>query len=177
MEETELKLNLLPYHFSNENFNSLQILLGAKRYFIDEKDKQLWIPDQPYRKGSWGSVGGQPFKAGNDRMSYGSDKNILGTDLDPIFQTQQVDLKQYKLDVPDGEYELTLYFSELLGGVEKEVLAYNLDHKKNREEKEQRVFSLKVNEVLFLENFNISAEYGVPSESAWILFLYWVSRF
>jgi len=160
MEETELKFNLLPYHFSNENFNSLQILLGAKRYFIDEKEKQLWIPDQPYRKGSWGYVGGQPFKAANDRMSYGADRNILETELDPIFQTQQVDLKQYKMDVPDGEYELTLYFAELLGGAEKEALAYNLDPKKMKEEQEQRVFSLKVNEVLFLENFNISAEYG-----------------
>lgn len=161
MEKRELKFKLLPDHFSNENFNSLQILLGAKRYFIDEKEKQLWIPDQPYRKGAWGSVGGQPFKAANDRMSYGSDRNILETELDPIFQTQQVDLKQYKMDVPDGEYELTLYFAELLGGLEKEALAYNLDHKKMKEEKEQRVFSLKINEVLLLENFNISAEYGV----------------
>jgi beta-galactosidase len=41
-------------------FAQLNILLGAKRYFTDEENKVLWIPDQPYHTGSWGSVGGSP---------------------------------------------------------------------------------------------------------------------
>lgn len=161
-DQLSLKFNLLPYRFSDVkgDFKTFQVLLGAKRYVIDAQEQQLWIPDQAYRKGSWGHISGKPFKAANDRMFYGSDKNILGSDLDPVYQTQQVDLKQYKLDVPDGDYELSLYFAELLGGAEKEALAYNLGSKQEKDKEEQRIFNLKVNGALFLENFNIAEEYG-----------------
>lgn len=165
LDQADIKFTLLPYRYTNDgaDFKTLNILLGSKRYVIDEHLQELWIPDQPYRKGSWGHIGGEPFKAANDRMSYGSDRNILGTDLDPLYQTQQINLSQYKLDVPDGEYELSLFFAELLGGSDKEALAYNLGSKEEKEKKEQRVFSLKVNGALFLDNFNIAAEYGVTT--------------
>jgi beta-galactosidase len=161
-DEMDVSFKLLPFRFDGQQdtFDGLHVLLGAKRYFIDEQDKQLWIPDQPYRKGSWGAVGGEIFKGTNNRMLYGSDKNIRGTDNDPVYQTQLVNLKQYKMDVPDGDYELTLFFSELVGGADKETLAYNLDNTQVKEKDEQRVFDVKVNGALFLAQFNISAEYG-----------------
>jgi len=161
-DEMDVSFKLLPFRFDAQSntFIDLNVLLGAKRYYIDAQDRQLWIPDQPYKKGSWGAVGGEAFKGTNNRMLYGSDKNILGTDKDPVYQTQLVDLKQYKMDVTDGDYELTLFFSELVGGADKEALAYNLDNNHVKEKEEQRVFDLKINGMLCLDKFNIAAEYG-----------------
>ena len=137
------------------------VLLGAKRMFIDEKDKILWIPDKIYVQGSWGSVGGEPYQGTNNRITYGSDKNIMQTDQDPIYQTQQVGITLYKLDVPKGKYKLTLHFAELLGGPSKEALAYNLDNNhKSEDQNVDRVFDVRINGQMYLKNFNISKEYG-----------------
>jgi beta-galactosidase len=160
-DAAEIRFHLLPYQMTqNTDFTSLRVLLGAERYFIDEQEQTLWIPDQAYRKGSWGYIGGVPFKGTNNRISYGSDKNILGTGHDPIYQTQQVGLSAYKMDVPDGSYELTLFFSELMGGPDKEALAYNLDNNHQKEIQEQRIFNIKVNGKPFLNNLNLGEDYG-----------------
>ncbi|WP_182952891.1 glycoside hydrolase family 2 TIM barrel-domain containing protein [Pedobacter gandavensis] len=160
-DQADIDFRLLPYIFSDKHsFNALHILLGAERYFIEAEQSVLWTPDQPYRKGSWGYIGGSAFQSGNNRMSYGSDKNILGTPSDPIYQTQQVGLTAYKMDVPDGYYELNLYFSELVGGPQKEALAYNLDNSEVKENAGQRIFSVHVNGAEFLKDFNIAEEYG-----------------
>lgn len=161
-DEMTVMFNLLPAKTNSQHpITSLNILVGGNRYYIDEQLKQLWIPDQAYKKGSWGYVGGEPFKGNNNRISYGSDKNIYGTFNDPIYQTQHVDIKQYKLDVPDGDYELTLLFSELVGGETKEALVYNLDNNHSKEQgAEERIFNVDVNGTSFLRNFNIAAEYG-----------------
>lgn len=147
----------IDFHLFSTDFN---ILLGAKRFYIDEKQQQLWLPDQPYKKGSWGYIGGEAFTGTNNRMSYGSDKNILQTDDDPVYQTQQVGIEAFKFDVPDGEYELSLYFAELIGGVTKEALAYNLDNNHQQEQVEQRIFTVSINGHPFLEKLNLAADYG-----------------
>jgi beta-galactosidase len=109
------------------------VLLGSGRYFVDEKG-DLWQPDQLYRKGAWGSVDGKKFKLeNNNRLPYGTDKNIIGTNDDPVYQTQQTGIHQYRLDVPAGRYELTLHFAELLGGKVR-VPPYNL----NVEERDEK---------------------------------------
>jgi beta-galactosidase len=156
---------LTPYSLKDERvpFRQLNILLGANRYFIDEKRKQVWQPDQPYRKNSWGSVGGKIFKVtGNSRLPYGTDRNIEETDEDPIYQTQQQGIEQYKLDVPTGKYELTLHFAELQGGAVK-GLVYNLENTERSEDTATRVFSVFVNDIPVLENLNIARQYGVAT--------------
>ena len=161
VDVAEIDFTLLPNLFSEQpNFNTLHVLLGAERYFIEEKTHVLWSPDQAYHKGSWGYIGGTAFSSGNNRISYGSDKNILGTDEDPIYQTQRVGLTAYKMDVPDGYYELNLYFSELTGGEQKEALAYNLDNSEVKDQAEQRIFNLNFNGKTLLKDFNIQDEYG-----------------
>ncbi|QNK63981.1 hypothetical protein H7F33_05675 [Pedobacter sp. PAMC26386] len=62
--------------------------------------------------------------------------------------------------MPDGEYELSLYFSELIGGVAKESLAYNLDNNHQKETAGQRIFNVYINDEVFLENLNLTADYG-----------------
>lgn len=161
-DEMDIDFQLIPTTFANQRQNvDLNILLGAKRYYIDEHQKQLWIPGQAYKQGAWGVIGGEPYKGNNNRITYGSDKSIWTTDNDPIYQTQQVDIKQYKLDVPNGDYELTLLFAELVGGESKEALAYNLDNNHAKEQADgERIFNVKVNGILLLQNFNIAAQYG-----------------
>jgi beta-galactosidase len=140
--------------------------LGSKRYFIDDELQQTWIPNQIYQPGSWGSIGGKPFKmAGNSRLPYGTDKNIVGTNNDPIYQTQQIGIEQYRLDVPGGVYELTLHFAELQGAQMKS-LVYNLIQSNDLEKSEERIFHVYVNEVMVLENFNLAKQYGVAQAVA-----------
>jgi beta-galactosidase len=50
-------------------------------------------------------------------LPYGTDRNIVGTENDPIYQTQQTAIQQYRFDVPEGNYELALHFAELQGGI------------------------------------------------------------
>lgn len=147
---------------SGEAFRKMNILLGANRYFIDDQQKQ-WVPDQAYKKGSWGYVGGKLFRiSNNNRLPYGTDKNIIGTDNDPIYQTQQVGIEKYKLDVPKGEYELTLHFAELQGGAVKD-LPYNLTEADRIEPRGKRIFNVYVNAKLLLDNFDIAAQYGAAT--------------
>jgi len=144
----------------NIPFKNLNILSGSKRYYIDGNEQQLWIPDQQYKPGSWGWIGGEPYKGTNNRILYGSDKNILETNDDPIYQTQRVGIKQFKFDVPDGEYELTLHFAELVGGDTKEALAYNLDNNHKKEVGEKRIFEVSINNQPFIQKLNLAEDFG-----------------
>lgn len=108
-------------------FTELNVSLGDKRYFVDDKLQQVWLPEQPYTPGSWGYVGGELFKMENTgRVGYGSDKDIFGTLYDPLYETQRIGIEAFKADVPDGEYEVTLHFAELQAKATGEELAYNL---------------------------------------------------
>ena len=161
-DQADINFQLQPYRFADQSvpFKNMNVLLGSKRFYIDEQQHQLWMPDQPYRKGSWGWVGGEPYKGTNNRITYGSDKNILDTKDDPIYQTQQVGIQQFKMDVPDGEYDLSLYFAELVGGISKEALAYNLDNTHKKEIEENRIFSVAINGTAFLTNINLAKDFG-----------------
>ncbi|MFC4212397.1 glycoside hydrolase family 2 TIM barrel-domain containing protein [Pedobacter lithocola] len=160
-DQADINFQLQPFHFNDRiAFKDINILLGAKRFYIDNQEHEFWMPNQPYRGGSWGYIGGEPFKGTNNRISYGSDKNILGTENDPVYQTQQVGIKQFKFDVPDGEYDLSLHFAELVGGELKEALAYNLDNNHKKEVEEKRVFSVSINTVPFMQKVNLAQEFG-----------------
>jgi beta-galactosidase len=147
---------------NSSGFRQMNILLGANRYFTD-KDQQLWIPDQVYQPGSWGHTGGKIFKiAGNGRLPYGTDKNIAGTADDPVYQTQQMGIDKYTLDLPAAEYAITLHFAELLGGIVK-GLPYDLSGPDRIEPAGKRIFNVYVNGKLVLDSFNISAQYGTAT--------------
>jgi len=162
-DQLTVNYQLQPWKLKDEKlpFSQINILLGANRYYSDEQRKQTWIPDQPYRTGAWGYIGGKPFKIpGNGRLPYGTDKNIVGTDDDPLYQTQQVGINEYRLDLPPGDYEITLHFAELLGGTVK-GLPYNLSTEMRREDEVQRSFNISINNTRVLQNFDIARQHGV----------------
>jgi beta-galactosidase len=127
-------------------FNELNVSLGDTRYYSDNKLQQVWFPEQPYIQGSWGYIGGHIFSMkDNTLQKAGTSKNILGTEYDPIYATQRVGLDGFKLDVPDGKYQVTLLFAELLSNKEREALAYNLNNTTQKDEAIKRSFDVFIN--------------------------------
>ncbi|TDO22769.1 glycoside hydrolase family 2 TIM barrel-domain containing protein [Pedobacter duraquae] len=161
-DTTTVHVKLQPYELSSSvlPFREIAISSGDPRYVRDNK-RVVWFPDQPYRSGSYGFVGGTPFKMkDSNRQKFGTDKDILGTYNDPIYQTQDVGLESYKLDVPDGSYLLTLHFAELLGEASNSSLPYNLDANVRKEVKESRVFDVFMNGEPLLKNVDLSKKPG-----------------
>lgn len=128
-------------------FSELNISLGDSRMFFDEKTGQNWLPEQAYRPGSWGYVGGKQFvMANNSRVGFGSSRNILGTELDPIYQTQRTGIEGFIFDVSPGDYELTLHFAELISKNTSSEIAFNIDSRGGkRDEFKSRSFDVLVN--------------------------------
>ena len=152
----------LPFVQDDERlpFESLNVMLGSKRYF-EEKDKTvIWLPEKPYTPGSWGYSGGKNYvKRTRHGQQPASDLNILGTDIDPVFQTMRHGIEEFKLDVPDGEYTITLYFAELMSKTAK-VLVYNLGDDALADDIDERIFSVEINDVPVIRNLNVVKEVG-----------------
>ena len=136
-------------------------MLGSPRYFEDRTANVAWIPEQEYKPGSWGFVGGTSYrrKTGFGSM-LGSDIDILGTDMNPIFQTQRVGIKSFKADVPNGEYSVYLYWAELESDKEREALVYNLGADSEQTFAGNRSFGISMNGTTVLDDFNIARDYG-----------------
>lgn len=161
-----INFNLIAKNLDSKQvpFESVRISLGSKRYFLDDLTNEIWLPTQEFdsENNTWGTVGGTVFQMQNtSRQNYGTDQNIRQTYNDPIFQTAQVGLEAFKLSVPEGAYELTLHFAELISDTEKEVLAYNLDsHSEQENLNTERVFDVLVNGKVVLEKLDLAKDYG-----------------
>ena len=142
-------------------FTEINVMLGSPRYFEDRIANVAWIPEQEYKPGSWGFVGGTSYrrKTGFGSM-LGSDIDIHGTDMNPIFQTQRVGIKSFKADVPNGEYSVYLYWAELESDKEREALVYNLGADSEQTFAGNRSFGISMNGTTVLDDFNIARDYG-----------------
>lgn len=142
-------------------FSQMSVMMGSDRYFEDRTAEFCWIPEQEYKEGEWGYIGGDKVVT---KTRYGSlpasEVEILGTDQDPVFQTQRSDLSAFKADVPDGSYAIYLYFAELTSENKREALAYNLGNDAIAEDYQNRVFSIDINGLKVADKFNIAEEYG-----------------
>ena len=159
----QLVFNAVPFHLKNTAlpFSEVNILLGGNRYYIDATNKTNWVPAKPYSEGSFGYIGGTPYRMpGNTRLPYGTDKNILGTEDDPIYQTQLTGIRSFRLDVPPGRYELELHFAELVSA-QAPALVYNLGASPAVEPGMPRVFDVLINNAVFLHALDIAAEAGI----------------
>ena len=142
-------------------FTELNVMLGSPRYFEDRAANVAWIPEQEYKPGSWGFIGGTSYRrqTGFGTM-LGSDIDIHGTDMNPIFQTQRVGIKSFKADVPNGEYSVYLYWAELESDKEREALVYNLGADSEQTFAGNRSFGISMNGTTVLDDFNIARYYG-----------------
>ena len=161
-DQSTIDFILQPQAFLNSSA-SFNILLGSQRQFRDDKN-QIWLPSKAHEQSSWGHIGGEPFKIKNSsRQLYGSDKNIIGTQNDPIYQTQLVGIEGFELAAPKGKYEVTLHFAELMGNGIQSVLPYNLDSlvAEGKEIPPQRIFDVYLNSKQVIKALNLAAKYGI----------------
>lgn len=139
-----IDFNVIPADLKSKElpFSEIAVNAGSNCYFIDDlKNNYLWMPDKRYQKGSYGYTEGEPFVRDKVRGYLGCVDNIEGTVNEPVYQTQLLD-PRYRFDVPKGNYEVTLLFSDLNNG------------------NEDRIFDVAINENIVLKNLNLSAEYG-----------------
>jgi hypothetical protein len=69
----------------------------------EDRDSVLWSADQPYESGAWGYTGGSAAVSSQD---------VSGTDDDTLYQHYRVDPSEYRFDLENGDYRLTLHFAE-----------------------------------------------------------------
>ena len=160
----KIDFRLAPNQFSefDDDFDELNVLLGTKRIYEDRVNSMVWIPEQEYAQGSWGYIGGKPYRA---KTKFGSlpssELNIKGSQDDPIYQTQRVGINGFKLDVPNGKYSVTLHWTELESNIKHEKLAYDLGNDRVFEGFSSRIFNVILNGEYIEKNLNISEKYGV----------------
>lgn len=160
----DVDFRLAPNNFSEfkEDFYGLNVLLGSNRIYEDRIKSQVWIPEQEYVSGSWGYVGGEPYRP---KTKYGSlpssELDIIDSEDDPIYQTQRVGIDKFKLDVPDGKYVISLHWAELESNIQHEKLVYNLGDDKVSENVSDRIFNVIVNDNYVEKNFDITNQFGV----------------
>jgi len=143
----------------DESFTELSVLLGSTRSFTDPDSRVCWIPEKEYASGSWGYVGGEPALPRNWAGTLpASDVPLLGTELDPLYQTQRKGLSSFRADVPCGRYEVTLLWADLTQ--EKyEKLAYNLGSDAQHEDSDD-AFAVEINGKQIFESLDIRREAG-----------------
>ncbi len=150
-----------PSDCSFEGFSSLNVLLGTNRSFEDPVQGALWVPEQPYRAGSWGYVGGKVYRTLIRRGSVpASDAEILGTENDPIYQTRREGIEEFRADVPDGAYTISLHFAELNTLEPRPGPVYTLGNEALHRTPEPHVFDIEINGRKVADALDIASEYG-----------------
>ncbi|MDX9747896.1 MAG: glycoside hydrolase family 2 TIM barrel-domain containing protein [Paludibacter sp.] len=158
--KVDFKMIPVPLKCKKQDFTSINVMLGSKRYFEDKEMDVIWLPEQEYTHGNWGYTGGSAYvKPTRFGQQPASDVNVAGTDRDPVFQTMRRGIESFRLDVPDGEYTVSLYFAEIIS-VSPKVLVYNLGDDPLAEEKNERVFDVYINEQQVIHELNIAKEAG-----------------
>ncbi|MBD5267113.1 MAG: DUF4982 domain-containing protein [Bacteroides sp.] len=83
---------------------TLAINVGGNCSFESDHDGMLWLPDRRYEKGGWGYVGGK---------SKSTTAEIFNTLDGPLYQTSREGLSEYRIDVPNGRYEVELLMTDV----------------------------------------------------------------
>lgn len=155
--EDALKVEYRQVPSDLKSFTEMNVMLGTDRIFEDRVSGAVWIPEQEYTPGSWGYVGGTRFIDGENPRSFSS-LNIYGTDNVPVFQTQRVDIKGFKADVPDGQYYVYLYFTELFIKPDGTPIMYKIGETEIQET--ERVFDVSINGEVVLKDFDMKKQFG-----------------
>src|SRR5690606_39088308 len=82
---------------------------------------------------------------------------IGGTHNVPLYQTMRMGLKEFRFDVPEGNYEIELHFTE--PGERQTSILNDLGFDPNQT-KDNSVFDVYINGVQKLQDFNILEQYG-----------------
>jgi beta-galactosidase len=110
-DDAAINCKVIPYLINSSTFTEIAVNAGSHMYFWDKPNNTLWIPEQPYEKGKWGYIGGKVYNR-NPGKNQGIPNRINGTINHPLFQSMREGLSDFRFDVADGQYEITLLFTE-----------------------------------------------------------------
>jgi len=129
--DTETKTNYIIVHGATPAY--LQRVNAGGDAYRDVSGRQ-WDADKAYSSGSWGYVSGV--------IGFSNDP-IENTDDDELYQTNRNRNFSYKFDIPVGFYDITLCFAET-----------------SQSREGARVFDVKMEGTVVLDNYDIYAEAG-----------------
>ena len=92
-----------PVPLDAKKIDDIAINVGSHCYFQSAKTSVTWVADRAYTEGSWGYIGGKPST---------TQTKIECTEDGPLYQTMMDGIEGYRLDVPQGRYELELLFAD-----------------------------------------------------------------
>lgn len=116
-------------------FEQLGVNVGGQAQFAG-RDGLVWEGDQPYARGSFGHVGGEP-------EMFNKDLAIMNSPDTPLYFTYQLGIESYVIDVPDGDYQIDLLFAEPDAAPG------------------ERIFTVSVNGLIVEHQLDLSARFGL----------------
>ena len=119
-------------------YPGLNINFGATFNFTDQTNEIIWIPDLMLLEENQ-LVKGQTFRP--RERGIGSDRTIMNTVIDPIYQTHVSGSSKYRFKTNPGNYEITFHWAEVRQAA-------------------NRVFDVLVNGQNAFSNLNIEKEAG-----------------
>ena len=130
--------------YGNKNFE-VGINCGSNCNFTDDKSGFTWLADREYKPGGFGYIGGTYYKPNDYKIGFND--QVMGTRNVPLFQTLRLGADGYRFDVPSGEYEVELSFTEPKTDNQTIIPKVN-------------VSDILVNKKTVLSNWNIAQENG-----------------
>jgi beta-galactosidase len=103
VDRMTIRFDRVPADLAAAPFRELAVNVGSNAQYADD-DGTVWLPDQPYRKGGFGYVGGE-------RALMAREVIVTNSRRTPLLVTYRANIEGYRLDVPDGDYEVELQFA------------------------------------------------------------------
>ncbi len=158
--EITIDFKLIPSLLNSPKFTSIAVNVGSHQYFWDKISHTTWIPEQPYKKGQWGYIGGTVYSRDPDKHQ-GIPYRINGTINHPLFQSLREGLTDFKFDVADGQYEVTLLFAEPDNKAAQNKQVYDLSKStSSKPDTSGREFDVFINGQKMIGHLNLSRDYG-----------------
>ena len=152
-DEIELHVTRIE-NLKTENFEYLAINTGTHIDFYDEELGVTFLADRPYSENFFGYVKG----SGKCERRL-IPNNIKNSHLEAVYQTILMDCSEYKIDLADGIYKVTLYVVEPQLK-SKEQLIFNLSYEvESTEDQKERIFDIILNNEIVTSQFNLAGQY------------------
>lgn len=162
-----IQANLIPEDLRRQSHlsHTLCINIGQLRFsYHDSITGRIWLPDRKYGDGPYGHRNGRTFRSWPrafawDGIRDGVNRHIRGTEDQPLYQSFLVGLTDYQIDLPRGQYEVTLLFCE----------PFDAETRKRREiphgadDEGTRIFDVLLNDRPVMKKMNLAEQYGERS--------------
>ena len=138
---------------------TLNINLGQERFrYYDPLEKQVWLADDPVR---FTREGGRLYREWPDHKAWngirdGVNTHIRGTEHQPVYQNFVLGLERLHIDVPDGEYAVTLHVCEPFSS----TVRSDSQRAHGADENGTRCFSAEVQGVMVFDALDLAKQVG-----------------